>query len=365
MWHLSIKRHQAMKALALCNTSYESEIETPSNHNLEHILCSNPLFLQLQYLSFLYAEGGDIALCSYSPEPDFLMRLKTLGINREYAFLSDKKLSSHHLDLWGATPSIALWAHEKNIPLSMPSWDIIKKVNSKLFSFSSAPKLHHAMTLSKAEDAERWAKSFEGLKVFKTAFGLSGRGHRIIDSHIDDKTRAFLQKQWNKRLAIIAEPWVDRMKDFSTQWIISEKGEITYLGATVCVSDSRGTYQKSIILPSHDIGEEHAFFLAEHKNVALPILQKMAHEGFFGAVGIDAMIYRSINGPMLHPIVEINARKTMGWVALTVQKRHFAGRMLQLSLTSDPSVISMLPRFVITSSGEKIMFTKSLCLHAE
>ena len=53
--------------------------------------------------------------------------------------------------------------------------------------------------------------------------------------------------------------------------------------------------------------------------------------GYFGNVGIDAMVYRSENGPQLHPIVEINARKTMGFAALELQKRHFPNKTITLS----------------------------------
>jgi predicted ATP-grasp superfamily ATP-dependent carboligase len=78
--------------------------------------------------------------------------------------------------------------------------------------------------------------------------------------------------------------------------------------------------------------------------------------GYFGNVGIDAMLYGS---PVtLHPIVEINARKTMGWVALEVQKRHFPNQTLTLSYAKN-SAEGWLP-----SSLGDTLFTRQLMIFA-
>jgi hypothetical protein len=43
--------------------------------------------------------------------------------------------------------------------------------------------------------------------------------------------------------------------------------------------------------------------------------------GYCGHVGIDAFIYLWEGKQRLHPIVEINGRKTMSWVALQMPKK--------------------------------------------
>src|SRR6185437_11611483 len=97
--------------------------------------------------------------------------------------------------------------------------------------------------------------------------------------------------------------------DFSTQWIIDTDKQITYLGETVCINSSRGQYLETHV---GRVLQSQMRFVEKHKEIAFPILQKMAEENYFGNVGIDAFIY---NQDSLQPIVEINARKTMGYVA--------------------------------------------------
>lgn len=350
-----------MTKLLIANTCYESEIENEKAHPLEQMLCSHTIFMQLQYLSFLYGDEDDIALCSHHPEPEYLQRLSSLGIKREYALLSQSPLPKKEIDCWGQTPSVALWAKGKGIPFSMPSWALIREVNSKIFSFSNAPPLTKAMLIRDMDEAERWARSFAGKKVLKSAYGLSGRGNKIVEDHLDDKTRGFLKQQFDRGLAVIAEPWVERLFDFSTQWIIDKEKQIHYLGATICHNDAKGAYVQTEILPSHDIGSTYDRHLVAHKEEALSTLQLMASMGYFGNVGIDAMIYGDMSSAKLHPIVEINARKTMGWLALAMQKKHFAHKTLVSSYSSDKTKTNFLPYYALVKDGKKIPFTKQLC----
>ena len=64
--------------------------------------------------------------------------------------------------------------------------------------------------------------------------------------------------------------------------------------------------------------------------MVLPILEEMASMGYFGNAGFNAMIY---DENILHPIVEINARKTMGWVAFKLQEKHYPGVAIEVAYT--------------------------------
>ena len=59
-----------------------------------------------------------------------------------------------------------------------------------------------------------------------------------------------LDKAFNEGHPLIGEPWVKRLLDFSTQWVISKTGAITYLGATLMENKSRGQYEKKLIAHS-------------------------------------------------------------------------------------------------------------------
>ena len=133
-------------------------------------------------------------------------------------------------------------------------------------------------------------KSFEGEKVFKSCFGVSGSGHVRIP-HDHHKLEAFLRREFGKGLPVIAEPWVKRFLDFSTQWIIHSAKKIEPVGATICFSDEKGKYSGNQTGDVDLLFGKHRHHLDKHVEIAKPILHKIGQMGFFGHVGIDAMIY--------------------------------------------------------------------------
>ena len=99
--------------------------------------------------------------------------------------------------------------------------------------------------------------------------------------------------------------------------------------------------------------------LEEHETFAQKVLSKIADVGYFGNVGIDAMIYEEENGEMkLHPVVEINARKTMGWVTLAIQQNHFPEKKMQLAFAKEKK--GQLPSFGLKQNGIKVEFSRHI-----
>jgi hypothetical protein len=79
--------------------------------------------------------------------------------------------------------------------------------------------------------------------------------------------------------------------------------------------------------------------LEEHLAVARPLVEKMQQLGYSGHLGIDSYIYLWEGKKRVQPIVEINGRKTMSWVALqTPQKRLFYTRSSEGLLPSQLNV---------------------------
>ena len=97
--------------------------------------------------------------------------------------------------------------------------------------------------------------------------------------------------------------------------------------------------------------------LEVHREKVLPTLQKMAALGYFGNVGIDAMIW---GNDELHPVVEINPRKTMGWVALEISKHRFPKQTIALSYLSKKQSHNLLPDAIVQKNGSLIQFSKKL-----
>lgn len=246
-----------------------------------------------------------------------------------HLFSTDEKLNYDRLETWGHSPYWKKWADQHGIPYSMPPWEVVRAVNSKEFSWNESPKLPRSALLKSREEVEKWMASFGERKVIKSCFGVSGRGHLHLPS---PQLKEFLEREFSMGLPVIGEPWVERELDFSTQWFIHPDKTIEFLGPTLCINNARGQYVET------KVGKIEIPLLEKHCEIARPILQKMAHKGFFGNVGIDAMIY---GGGNLHPIVEINARKTMGWVAL--QLHHSTKQTISVSYVASVKGDNLLP----------------------
>lgn len=366
-----------MSTLHICNTFFEWELENPTPLDLSEAFAQHVVFKQLQFLPVLYGKEKDGVLVCETPNPEYLLSLpftpptlhllsdkKKLPFNLATAIEDDKSTQPFdfkQIQSWGPSLLIAKWAKKHTLNYSMPPWEIVKQVHSKQFSFEQGSKLPQARLLNQATDATEWLSQVKGKKVLKTCFGTSGKGHLIIDEKSDkNKILSFLQKEWNKSLPVIAEPWVERILDFSTQWLIEEGGKILYLGSTLCKNNPRGQYESS------EVGnEEHLFgsylkFLQQHQEFVIPVLKTMQNLGWFGHVGIDAFIYQEDEIATLHPLVEINARKTMGFVALMLQQHHFPGETVSISYSHNTA--GYLPSSTISSKLKKSVFRHNLAV---
>jgi hypothetical protein len=272
-----------MSRLHICNTFFEKELESGIRKPLADWMHIHPIVMQLQFLPLLYASPEDRILVSDLPDnPD--PRL----------CLIDKPPKGLVIEHWGPSLAIASWAKTHGIDYDIPDWDMVRTINSKIFSFTESPKLPGAALLETDREIKAWIQKTPGPKVLKTPFGTAGSGHRINPN----------VKQLYMG-PMIGEPWVERVMDFSTQW---NNGQL--VGVTVFENEPNGTYRGTFA------GNVEAWALEEHLSVARPLIEKIGKMGYCGHVGIDAFIYLWEGKQRLHPIVEINARKTMSWMAL-------------------------------------------------
>jgi hypothetical protein len=236
-------------------------------------------------------------------------------------------------------------------------------MNSKAFSFRYTC-LTEAALLSHEQDLMTWLHKVKGPKVLKTCFGLAGQGHRRIDHSIPPpQLLAFCQKEWQQGRPLIGEPWLHRVCDFSTQWLIHPEGQIQEIGATRFETDERGTYQGTLAGPEELLFASYLPFLYEHRHIALHALKEMMNKGFFGFVGIDALLYQhpQTQATTLYPIVEINGRHTLSLVALRLQQRISPQRLLRLAFNQEvTSTPSLLPSHLASPQGKRIDFRKRL-----
>jgi hypothetical protein len=321
----------------------------------------NPVHLQLQFLPYLYADPSDALAVSALPASAYAATLRQWSLPQlPLHQFEDSHIPSYtQIESWGASQAIHTWAIAHAQSYTMPSWNLIKEINAKSFSFIHSPRLPHAALLHNEEEARHWLLSFSGPKVLKTCYGLSGTGHLLIEPATPvQRILSWLTEEWKHARPVIAEPWVDRLLDFSTQWIITKENEIAYIGSTLCLNDARGKYIASQVGNESLLFGSHQHFLEDHKAVAHKLLMQLSALGYVGNVGCDAMLYQDVRGLALHPIVEINARKTMGYASLLFQRKHFPGKTLTFRFGTDSE--GLLPSSLHLSNGKQLVFKRNL-----
>ncbi len=351
-----------MKRFLFTNTFFEEELVRPSSPPLLQLLQSHPLHLQLQYISCFVTNLNEIPLLSHLPPPDYLTHLHNIGLApSSFALLTDK-LEPSAISSWGFSRSLAQWALEKNCTYVTPPLDVVYKIQSKDFSFHSFPQPAHSQKITDPQELIAWWASFSGPKVLKTLFGSSGRGHFLSSGDALDlpKALSFFSKHTKTSSALIAQPWLIRILDFSSQWHISPEGNCSYLGATICENSSRGIYQKSIAGKECLLFQKYLPYFEEHLSYARTAVKLLKELSFFGNVGFDAFLYQAPDTQhiTLFPIVEINARKTMGWVALQLLQKLSLPSHTLLSIHYDSSQSSGTP--LLPNSHQGIVFPKQL-----
>ncbi|MFT4553218.1 MAG: hypothetical protein ACI9S8_001855 [Chlamydiales bacterium] len=360
-----------MKTLFIANTDFEFELTRKQTLGLKQALEQSPLTMQLQFLPLIYLPEEDAVGLTMLPNPSYLSYLEVVRgspLPRLYCFDEiTTKSPIHQVKSWGHSLQVTKWSQKNHLTYQMPAWDCIVKVNSKAFSFEISPKLPGAKLLKSFEELNDWISESPSTKVIKGCFGVAGRENFILESPENKASKqlsSFLHSQWKKGLPVIGEPWMDRQLDFSTQWEITPAGDIHYLGATVMENDSEGHYIKTITGPEEVVFSKVFWALEKQKEFSYKILERIKGEGFFGNIGIDAMLYNlpcCQDETRLHPVVEINARQTMGYIALCFQKLRYPENCVCLEYAPSNKIgESLLPSFLPKSDGSTQKFSRQL-----
>lgn len=149
--------------------------------------------------------------------------------------------------------------------------------------------------------------------VLKPRQGSSGRG-RV--RRIEDVAGA--TARLDRRGGALFEPWLAREEDLSALLHLDPEGSIQWLGTTRQILRGAGVYQGSrgLLLPGGEVRAGSPWD-EDLREAAEIVARSIAATGYFGPLGIDAFSFVGPGGEiLLRPVVEANARFTMGFVAL-------------------------------------------------
>ncbi|MFE6941365.1 preATP grasp domain-containing protein [Streptomyces chartreusis] len=214
-------------------------------------------------------------------------------------------------------------AQRTGLALAAPDAATCKRVNSKVYSRRLADELGIRQARGWAcetldELAAAVAAAGELLAagrkvVVKDAFGVSGKGIVVLDS---DKRLARLHRMavtqaeraagegegGTVRTALVIEEWVAKRADLNYQFTVGRDGSVHFDFVKELLTEN-GVH-KGHRMPARLTERQ----VAEIAATADLLGERLAADGYFGVVGVDAMIDPDDG---LYPVVEINARNNM------------------------------------------------------
>jgi hypothetical protein len=264
------------------------------------------------------ARAGD-ALLAEEPWSDALVtEARARGV--ELISHARAERQSHRLFTpWGWTPSAAragecVGATVEPLPLEM-----VARVNSKLWSHALEVELGvsiegaaTASTLDELNEAARRACPRANDKwVVKSPYGFAAR-ERVLGRGptVDGAQAAWAVKRLARGETLIFQPWLEVMREYGVVAEIACDGSHTVLGVSDLQTNGAGTGTGYVLgrAPSPER-------LSELEATARLVCERLYAEGYQGPVGVDAIEHAG----GLHPLLEVNARYTMGFIAVAVE----------------------------------------------
>ncbi|MGB8509554.1 MAG: hypothetical protein WCD76_14300, partial [Pyrinomonadaceae bacterium] len=199
-------------------------------------------------------------------------------------------------------------------------FDVVARVNSKLWSHTlevelglALPGAALAATFEELRLAVARACPGAGDKwVIKSPYGFAAR-ERVLGRgpSIDEPQAKWSLRRLSAGETLIFQPWLEVVREYGVVAEISPAGTLDIRGVSDMQTNGAGT-GKGYLLGRRPTAQR----TAELERIAGVVGERLFAEGYSGPVGIDALEHAR----GLHPLLEINARYTMGFVAVAVER---------------------------------------------
>lgn len=177
----------------------------------------------------------------------------------------------------------------------------------------------------------RLAQQGHGRAGLKAPFGIAGRGLiQVRTAGLAERDLTWLRPILFQQGAVVVEPWLERVADFSCQYELTPGASPKLKGQVRLWNDAGGRFLACESAPAftrllppeaarclHETGAEKLYGdVLPGLLSGLPGLSQLQ-----GNLGIDAFFYRDLTGKIrLRPLVEINPRTTMGRITLDLRR---------------------------------------------
>ena len=287
---------------------------------------------------FPFCDKGDILLCRYGFDPclknylecigcDFVSNKEPLEQCNDEASLNVFELISKYpervadidfdkdttVQPYSVVHGLSHMAHVLKVYLDVPALESVIKVNSKIYSCQLAHLLDvgtKGIPVNNCADLVREGITLleNGSFLIKDPFGVSGSGNiHIRSTAMLNRIANHLKNQSDSIVEFVLEPFLPKKIDFSCHFYINKSGAFRLVALQI-MNNVGVNYMGS---SNADKDFYNKLDKARYFHTVEAVAKQLFADGYYGEVCLDSMVLASDE---IVPIVEINARKSMGLI---------------------------------------------------
>lgn len=159
--------------------------------------------------------------------------------------------------------------------------------------------------------------------MVKSLWSCSGRGVFSINSLPTASVLGRIKRLLREQGGVEVEPLYDEYQNFALEFDALSNGQVRYAGLSLFTTSATGGYTGNRVASQSVLEADLAVHFANLPTlitVCEQVLTPFLHGRYVGPLGIDMMLVTTKQGIVLHPCIELNLRRTMGYVALCVSQ---------------------------------------------
>ncbi|MEV4825906.1 hypothetical protein [Micromonospora sp. NPDC049274] len=221
---------------------------------------------------------------------------------------------------YAVRPDTSVAVRRLGLRAVVPAVEVVARVNSKVWSndlVRDAGLPGGAVLATTPAQVRRLVRDAQGDVVLKDPYGVAGRGAlRVTTPRMLDTVVRHLERQVARgaRVELLVQPLFEEASSFSTHVEVDPGGVVRWRGVQH-VDNAEFAYRGSGPLPA----DQHASLdTSAHREAITRVGTALAAEGYSGPVCVDGL--RLHDGTVV-PVLEVNARRSMGLLNLHLDRR--------------------------------------------
>jgi hypothetical protein len=265
--------------------------------------------------------GHNDAVRVSGPVPDeYLDSLHRNGLTPPELTIRPAIRSERRLTPFGWSRSAIELNRRYRVPASHPEWRVVRRVNGRSFAVGLERELVEyetpAAELASLDDLEHFLATqteVRGGWIAKANHGNAGFGNRRLRSRqLGDRDRLWIRRLFEEDDRVLVEPWRHRVLDVGVSFELHADGGMADRVVSEVVNTADGAFIGAIFEPAPSGLDPWRDDLEKTVEV---VAARLHGEKYFGPVHLDAFVWEQDGRRRLRPLVDLNARSNMSWMA--------------------------------------------------